>query len=132
MNAKTKTSTMRTALLTLATSIGTLALIGCGDPLSGEWEHVDSSDVDLEIEASDDGWEGEGHLWVCAGEDCWLCPIELEITEDGDRYEVEGRFTHECSDIGSFDGVECELEGDDELECELPDGAGTLEYERAD
>ncbi|NUO52132.1 MAG: hypothetical protein HOV80_25040 [Polyangiaceae bacterium] len=112
--------------------LGLVAMTGCGDPLSGKWENKDDDDIDLDIEQTDDGWEGDGHIGVCfEGGDCFLCPIDFEVTESGDHYEVEGEFTGSCSELGDFDDIECELnDAGDELECDLPNGGGTLEYEK--
>jgi hypothetical protein len=116
---------------------GMFGLAGCGDPLSGEWEAKDDGDVDLDIRASDDGWEGDGHIPVCyeaEGETyCFLCPIDFEVTESGDRsYDVEGEFTGDCGELGKFEDVECELNDEgDELDCDLP-GGGSIEYEKQD
>lgn len=123
------------ALKGILLSVGVVSLVGCADPLEGNWEAKDDSDVDLEMEASDDGYRGDGHIYACVDVDgesyCVLCPFEFEAEESGDReWEVSGEFTGECSDFGEFDGIECELnDAGDELECKIP-GGGSIEYEK--
>ncbi len=128
---------MKTRSLTgFLACIGVVSLVGCGDPLVGKWESKDDSDVDLDIEEVDGGYRGDGHINACVeieGEYyCAICPIEFEAEESGDNeWEVSGEFTGECAELGSFDGIECELnDAGDELECRLPGNGGTIEYEK--
>ncbi len=124
------------ALSFLMSGVALFALVGCSDPLVGKWESKEDKDVDLEIERTDDGYRGEGHISACVEIDgdwaCVLCPIEFEAEESGsDSWDVSGEFTGECRDFGDFDGIECELNSaGDELECELPGDGGSIEYER--
>jgi hypothetical protein len=106
-----------------------LALAGCADPIVGRWEGKDDSTVDLDVQAADDGYRGDGHIYLCNDSDCFLCSFDFDAKDEGDgRLEIEGRFTGNCSEVGSFEGIECEVDGD-EMECEIPNGP-TIEYEK--
>lgn len=118
----------------LFVAFGSALLAGCGDgALVGTWEGSHDSSVDLEVEEASNGYEGEGHIHLCSGSDCFLCPFDFEAKESGDeRWDLEGRFTGECSSQGELDGIECRLARDgEELRCDLP-GGGTIDYEKQD
>ncbi len=106
-----------------------VVLVGCGDPLIGEWEGRTSSfgstDVEIEIEA-----KGEGSVTAKEPGYRYKGDLEWEKTEKRE-YEIE----EECSSItsGGLDEActdekntwHCDLEDDkDKLECtlELDDG----------
>lgn len=114
----------------LSALVLSLGLSACIDPVVGRWEGKEDRAVDLEIEAAKGGYEGEGHIYLC-GSKCILCPFDFEARKRGDdELKVEGRFTGVCSELGSFDGVECEVDGD-EMECQVPGGL-LVEYEKVD
>jgi len=115
----------------LLVALASVLLAGCGDDLVGTWEGKEDPKVDLDIEESDNGYKGEGHIYLCNDSGCTLCPFDFDAKESGDeRWDIDGTFKDECSSAGEFDGVECKLASDgEELHCDIPN-AGTFEYER--
>jgi hypothetical protein len=124
---------MKTLFLNMAAVLGcSISLMACAsDPLVGTWEGTEDDRVDLDVEAVDDRYEGEGHIYLCNDTQCFLCGFDFEAEESGDdRWDISGKFTGDCSEAGDFDGVECELKRDgEELECDIADGV-TITYEK--
>lgn len=111
----------------------TVTLLGCGDDaLVGKWEGTDDSDVDLDVQSGDSGFLGEGHIYLCWDDDCYLCPFDFEASErSDDEYDVEGEFTGDCRDAGAFEDVRCTLLSDTRLQCETPDGLD-IDYDKVE
>jgi hypothetical protein len=109
-----------------------LLIVGCADPFVGKWEGTEDSAVDLDVREAGDGYEGGGHVYYCDASACTLCRFDFDGTEVGDdRYELDVKFTGLCQDIGTMNGVDCDLTSDTRLECTFPDGP-EIEYEKVD
>jgi hypothetical protein len=102
--------------------------VGCGDPYEGKWEGVEDADVDLDVTATSDGYTGDGHIYLCDDSSCFLCGFDFDGVEVGDRIEVNGFFTGDCSSAGNFTDVECTV-NEDRMECDLGNGV-EIDYER--
>ncbi len=123
---------MKTVATTMMASLFlALGLAGCADPVVGKWEGKDDSAVDLDVQSANGGdYDGDGHIYLCSDTDCYLCPFDFDANNrGGGRFEIDGHFTGDCSSAGSFDGIDCEVRGD-ELTCDIP-GGPTIEYDRA-
>jgi len=122
---------MKTIVMTLMASVClTLGLTGCTDPVVGQWEGVDDSAVNLDIQSANGDYEGDGHIYLCNDIDCYLCSFDFDGSNKGNgRFGMDGHFKGDCSSAGSFSGIDCEVTND-RMTCDIPNGP-TIEYERA-
>jgi hypothetical protein len=101
-------------------TIGFLLLVGCGDPIVGDWEAEEESfgcgTDDFSVE---DDLTGKGTLHVVNTEGaCLACDFDLELENTGDgQYE------------GTVEMEECSCNGDDkfDVECDIADDGESLD-----
>jgi len=113
---------------------GTIAIAilaaGCSDPYEGRWEGAEDPAVDLDVRAASDGYTGDGHIYLCNDDQCFLCGFDFDARENNGRMEADGEFTGDCSDAGAFNDIECTV-NEDRMDCDIGGGV-EVEYERVD
>ena len=95
----------------------------------GEWESDDITCGDADWMELDDDLEGEARIHFYMDGNCYYLDFDVELEDiSGDTYdlvfEVEDR---EYAAIFDFE-MECEVEDNDELECEGSDGFADFEW----
>ncbi len=101
--------------------LGVCGLVGCADPIIGEWEARDNGCGRNKFEV-DDELKGDGSLYLLgAFGECLKCDFDLTVeSKGGGDYNAEVEFdTCACNGDSSFD-ADCELnDAGDELTCSI-------------
>ena len=115
-----------------------VALIGCGDPLEGDWQSDEkacgSHRHEFTIDSGGDAVSGEGDFWFASNSgSCVKCSGSISGKEKSTAgsYDIEVNFSGDqgCSELpdGNFD---CKLKSDDTvLSCEGEAPFGDVDFE---
>jgi hypothetical protein len=112
-------------------ALSALAMIGCSDPIIGDWREVDSDCGDLGKFTVDDDLNVDGTLYVDDGSGCSPCTFDgtIEDKDDG-KYLAEVTFdTCRCLlDNAASGKADCTMNDDeDRLSCDLTVGSCALD-----
>ena len=132
--ARTMNSAVTALVVALALATGSL-VTGCigtdTEPpiIIGEWEPDETVCGENSWIEMDDDLSGEARIFFYYDGDCFYQDYDVEVDDiDGDEYEIE--FKAEDRSLASmldFD-MDCEIEDDDEIECEGSDAFNDVEW----